>query len=369
MRLVLLALLAASPAAAQARPDSAGAPADTMPRVSFGGFIDSYYAWDFDRPSTFDRAYTTQPARHADFNVNLAFVDVKLAGPRYRGRLAMQFGTSVQSNYAGEPRIGSVSGPSVSQYIQEATLGYQLSPTVWIDGGVFFAHTGYESFISRDNLAYTRSLIADYSPYYEAGVKVTWTASAALTAQLDVVNGWQNISNYNSPPAAGIRVDYTVSPQWTVSYDNFVGDMAADSTPARVRFFNDFIVQFNPSAAWQLAGSFDIGTQSRSAPDGGSAWWYGTALFAKYHPTATIGVVVRVERYSDPDQVIVQTTLPYGFQTNGASLGVDVALRSRLLWRTELRGFRSTHPVWPKHVPGTYGRSDAVAVSSLALTL
>ena len=188
-------------------PDGGKVAPDTTPVRTFGGFVDTYYAWDFTRPATFDRAFTTQPVRHAEANVNLAYVDAKWSGPRYRGRLALQWGTSVQANYAAEPRIGAVSGPSVSQFIQEATAGYQLASTLWIDAGIFFAHVGYESWISRDNLAYSRSLVADFSPYYEAGAKMTWTASPKLTATFALVNGWQNISADNAAPAGGVRFD------------------------------------------------------------------------------------------------------------------------------------------------------------------
>jgi hypothetical protein len=76
----------------------APAASDTSPKITFGGFVDGYYAFDFNRPVNFDRAYTTQPARHNEFNVNLAFVEAKIDGPGYRGRLALQTGTSVQSN-------------------------------------------------------------------------------------------------------------------------------------------------------------------------------------------------------------------------------------------------------------------------------
>lgn len=204
--LALVASLAAASAAQQhGTRDSVKAARDTTPKIDFDGFVDAYYAWDADRPADFDRVYTTQPARHADFNINLAYVDVRVTGPRYRGRFAIQYGTSVQANDAGEPAIGHVSGSSVSQVIQEASIGYEISHTVWVDGGIFYAHTGYEGWVSRDNLTYSRSLVGDFSPYYEAGVKLTWQASASLTAQLDVVNGWQNISNYNTPPAGGIR--------------------------------------------------------------------------------------------------------------------------------------------------------------------
>jgi putative OmpL-like beta-barrel porin-2 len=364
-------LIAQSPAAdtAKARPDTAKAAPDTTPKITFDGYVDGYYAWDFDRTNNFDRAYTTQPARHAEFNINLAFVDMRIAGPRYRGRIAVQYGTSVQANYAGEPTIGHISGPSVSQFIQEATIGYQVSSTAWVDGGIFLAHTGYESWISRDNLTYTRSLMADYSPYYEAGVKLTWQPSAAITAQLAVVNGWQDISKYNTPPAAGIRVDYTVNPSLTLSYDNFVGNFGADTSATQIRFYNDFIAQYNPSSAWQFAAVFDVGTQSHSTADTGTATWYGATFIAKYHATPRVAIVGRVERFADPDQVIVKTGLPSSFETNGASFGADVALMPRMLWRTEVRGYWSSGRVWPAHRPGEYSRDDGFMVTSLALTM
>ena len=345
----------------------APASADSGPKVVLGAFLDGYYAWDGDRPPTFDRAYTTQPARHAEFNVNLAFLEANLTGPRYRGRLALQWGTSVQSNYAGEPQLGSVSGPSVSQFIQEATVGYQLAPRLWLDGGIFFAHTGMEGWISRDNLAYSRSLIADFSPYYEAGVKLTWAASSALTAQLVLVNGWQNVSNYNTPPATGVRLDWVASPRLTLSYDDFLGNATADSLLPHVRFYHDFIAQYNPAGRWQFAAAAAVGLQTRSAAGGGTATWYGASVFAKFHVTPRLGVVARLERYDDPDQVIVKTGLPAAFRTDGASLGVDVALTAPLLWRTEVRGYRSRDPVWPAVSAGQYKSTDWFVVTSLSL--
>jgi hypothetical protein len=159
-RQLLVLICLALPASLHAQ----GTPTDTATKITFGGFVDGYYAYDFNRPATLDRAYTTQAARHDEFNVNLAYVDATLSGPRLRGRFAAQFGTSVQANYATEPRLGTLSGPDVSRFIQEAFVGYQLAPTLWIDGGVFFSPFGSESWISRDNWTYTRSLIAENSP-------------------------------------------------------------------------------------------------------------------------------------------------------------------------------------------------------------
>jgi hypothetical protein len=50
------------------------------PAMHVGGFVDAYIAWDFTRPRSLDRFYTTQPARHSEFNVNLAFLEWQSMG-------------------------------------------------------------------------------------------------------------------------------------------------------------------------------------------------------------------------------------------------------------------------------------------------
>lgn len=77
------------------------APNDTAVRLTVGAFVDAYYAWDTGRPPSFDRSFaggapfTTQPTRHNEFNINLAFIEAAVRGARLRGRLALQTGTSV----------------------------------------------------------------------------------------------------------------------------------------------------------------------------------------------------------------------------------------------------------------------------------
>src|SRR5674476_464664 len=78
--------------------------------VHYGGFIDTYYAYDLNNPKTHEREFTTQPARHNEFNINLAYVEAVLKKERTRGRLALQFGQSVTKNTTLEPRQGATSG-------------------------------------------------------------------------------------------------------------------------------------------------------------------------------------------------------------------------------------------------------------------
>lgn len=370
---VVASLLGAC-ASATVAPALAQAPADTTIHVTFGGFVDAYYAWDFGRPPRLDRSFaggtlfTTQPARHNEFNVNLAYLEAVVAGPRVRGRLALQAGTSVQSNYAAEPTTGAISGPSLERHIQEATAGYRIADGLWVDGGIFYAHVGMESWVSRDNPHLTRSLVADYSPYYSSGVKLTWAATPRLSARLDVVNGWQNISENNAGKGAGVRLDYAPTPSATLSYYDFFSDEAGN----RLRTFNGVGGRLAAGRA-TVHGEFDVGTQRRSARGGGTATWYGGMLAARWRLDPRVWLVGRIERFDDADQVIVATgtrtdDTPNGpLRATGGSVGVDVAPVSRVLWRTEARGWRNRDAIFPDGANGTPKQTGGFVVSSLAL--
>lgn len=341
----------------------AQASADSTLTVKFGGFVDGYYAYDFNRPRSLDRAFTTQPTRHNEFNVNLAHVEAVLSGAKVRGRLAVQFGTSVQSNYAAEPRVGSTSGGDVSRYIQEAVVGLKLAPALWLDGGIYLSHIGSESWISRDNLTYTRSIMADYSPYYQSGVKLTWQATPTVTAQLNVVNGWQNISESNGNKGIGGRVDWSASPTVTLSAYNLISSEMPDSVDAQLRVFQGGSIKFVPNDKLTLVGTFDFGSQDLRDETGR---WYGTSLIARVQAAPHVALVGRVERYADPKQVILVTGGADAFKANGGSLGIDVTPAPRTLWRTELRTLAGSNAVFPKR-DGT-AKGNTVVVSSLALT-
>lgn len=339
---------------------------DTSRHVTWSGFVDTYYAYDFGRPRTFDRVFTTQAVRHDEFNVNLAFVAASLTSERIRGRIALQAGTSVQANYGGEPAIGAVSGPTLSRHIQEATAGARLAPSLWIDGGVYFSYIGWEGWISRDNPTYTRSLVAEYTPYYLSGVHLTWAPRlrdgfAPVTLQLHVMNGWQNVSENNHGKAVGIRVDWQMSPSVIVAYGNFIGNERPQGQPAATRVFNQLMAKAG-SGRLTVQGQGDYGWEAGHD-------WYGLVAIGRETVAPTVALSLRLERYSDPHQIIVATGVPAGFKTNGVSAGLDVGRSNGLVWRSEVRGMHATGLLFPSHGVADTSRNNLVLVTSLALTL
>ena len=360
---IVLAQVAATDTTAKA---PAAAP-DTTIKVTFGGFVDAYYAYDFGSAPKFDHSFAggalfqTQPSRINEFNINLAYVEANLSGNRVHGRLALQAGTSVQSNYSGEPTNGTVSGPSLARFIQEAFAGYQVTPELWIDAGIFYSNMGMESWASKDNPTYTRSLVAEYTPYYSSGVRAIWQATPELAVRLDVVNGWQNISETNTDKGAGLRLDYTASPTISLSYYDFFNNEVG----GRFRIFNGVGAKVT-SGATTLVAELDDGTLGAPSSGGSSASWWGFSAIARQQVTKRVALSGRVERYEDGDQVNIVTGLNDPFRGNGASIGIDVSPQARLLWRTEARGFFAGSPIFPNGT-GAPQKSCTFIVTSLAL--
>ncbi|MBX2994121.1 MAG: porin [Bdellovibrionaceae bacterium] len=344
--------------------------AETERKVTWGGFVDTQYSYDFNSPPNGDRVFTTQPARSNEFNINLGFVEAKLDSSKIRARFALQAGTSVQSNYSSEPRRGSVSGGDLSRHIQEARIGYAVSERTWVDAGIFFAHVGAESWISRDNLTLTRSLTAEYSPYYLSGAKITHVWSDRLSTLLLVTNGWQNISENNTDKNLGTGIEYSFD-QITLAYNAMFGnevspDLNGVARKGEFRHFHNFILKNRSPDRIEWIAQADFGFQRKPDSSSYSSWW-GTALAARYKLNEAQKVSLRLEHYEDLDQVIIVTGQGAPFNGTGGSIGFDQVLEEGLLWRNEVRYLAAAENLFPKD-GGSTAKDDTTVTTSLALS-
>ena len=154
-----------------------------------------------------------------------------------------------------------------------------------------------------------------------------------------------------------------------MSYYNFFSDEAGN----RLRTFNGIGAKVTSGRA-TLLGQFDLRTQGKSTADGETASWYGLTAIGRLQVTPNVGLSVRFERFDDEDQVIIATGIADDaasngpLRANGGSVGLDVALQARMLWRTELRGFGNTTAIFPDGVAGSPRKTSMFVVSSLAVT-
>lgn len=330
--------------------------------LSWDAVVDVYYAYDFNQPPGRLRAFATQPARHNEFNLNLALVRAQYATNRARASLGLATGTYVEANYAAEPDL--------FRNIFEGYAGVRLGGDTWLDAGVLPSHIGFESAITPGNRTWSRSLMAEFSPYYETGVRLSFQPVSKLAATVLVLNGWQNIRETNSGKAAGLQLQYRPTPRVLLNYSNYVGDEAPDVAEGEedpgslIRFFHDFYAQFAITDRLGLTGGFDIGTQERPGED--AALWYTAALLGHVQLWSKWALCARVEYFRDPDQAVVATGVEDGFITTSGSITLDHAPAERILLRLEGRLFGSRDRVWPS-ADGLTSR-DAFLVSSIAMT-
>ena len=128
-------------------------------KVNLEGFLDVYYAYDFDDASKQDRqSYIFNHNRNNTFSFNLALLKLTAETDNFRSNITFQLGDYVHYNLAHEP--------NALKNVFEAYGGVKIAKKVWVDVGVFSSNLGFESAISTENISLTRSLVAESSPYY-----------------------------------------------------------------------------------------------------------------------------------------------------------------------------------------------------------
>jgi hypothetical protein len=325
-------------------------------------FVDTYYAFDINQPADKNRPFFLYSHnRHNEFALNNAILSATYTTDKVRGSLGLITGTYARANYAAEPEL--------FRNIYEAFAGYQLAKGLWLDAGVFSSHIGAETAISLDNLTLTRSLMAENSPYYETGVKLTYEANDQLTLTALVLNGWQNIQENNDNKAIGTQIQYKPDQHVLLNSSTFIGKEKpayADTTLSTNRFFHNFFAQIEFSPKFTLLAAFDIGFQQKTNAGGYDAW-YTPNIILSYKPTVKMALAGRIEYYDDKAGIIIPTFAPNGFQTISYSLTLDYRPVEEVALRLEGRPFHSQESIFTNNtISSTPLNSNAFVIGSIA---
>ena len=361
MKLILtaLTLISALHSTFAQTADSTATSTPTQPAQASGltltGYVEAYYTHDFTAPKTSQErpGFLYNHKRNREVNLNLAFAKLAYVSDRVRGNLALQVGTYAQYNYAAEQDL--------VKNIFEANAGVKLSRNsdLWLDAGIFASHIGFESAISKDCWTLTRSLLAENSPYYLSGAKLTYnTGNGKWTLLGMATNGWQRVKKVDgySGPSFSTQVQYRPSSNLTLNWSSFIGADRPDSLK-QGRFFNNFYAIINPTGRFGVILGFDVGSDRkpvvRNGSDqrvdgGGNYVWYSPVVIARYKTSDKSYINGRVEYYDDKNAVIIAAGVPGvpGFKTTGYSLGYDYAILPSALFRIEGKVYTSKDPIF-----------------------
>lgn len=308
------------------------------------GYVEPYYSYDFSNPDNHLKpGFFYSFNRHNEVTLNLGLIKANYTTARARANIGLMTGTYTQYNLAAEP--------NVLQYIFEANAGYKLSESaeLWIDAGIMPSHIGFESAIGKDNWVLTRSLLAENSPYFEAGTRLSYTSPneqwylAAL-----YLNGWQRIvrPEANNTPAFGTQITFYPSDAVALNWSTFIGNDKPDDA-RQWRFFNNFYGIFQLTNHFGVTAGFDIGTEEEAKGEGDeNNIWFSPIIITRLALNDQLALGARAEYYSDEDGVIIATDTPNGFKTLGYSLNVDYIITDHALFRIEGRILNSKDEIF-----------------------
>ena len=331
---------------------------------SISGYAEVYYAYDFSNPDDHTRpSFLYSHNRHNEFNLNLGFVKAAYAADRFRGNLALAAGTYMNANYATEP--------GVLQNVYEANGGIKLSKNsnLWLDAGIFASHIGFESAVSKDCWVLTRSMLAENSPYYESGAKLTYISGNSKWLLSGLwLNGWQHIQRPqgNNTPAFGTQITFTPSSKVTLNYSTFIGNDKPDEVK-QMRYFHNLYGIIHLSDQFHLTAGFDYGMEQVAKGSSDFNTWYSPVLILKYDLNDTWSVAARGEYYADEHGVIIATGTANGFKTTGFSLNLDCRIRTNAVWRIEGRLLNSEDEIFTNR-DGDATNSNTAVTTSIAVS-
>jgi hypothetical protein len=332
--------------------------------ITMSAYAEMYYSFDLAQPENHLRpGFFYSFNRHNEVNLNLGMVKLNYAKNNVRGNIALMAGTYPQYNLAAEPEL--------LRSVFEANAGVKLSKKkeLWLDAGIMPSHIGFESAIGKDCWNLTRSLLADNTPYYEAGARLSYTSpnSKWYAAGL-LLNGWQRIARVdgNNTPAFGTQLTFKPNSTTAINWSTFVGNDKPDSV-SQMRIFNNLYAQFQVTERFGLILGCDIGMEEAAQGDSSSTW-ISPVVIPRFKINERTYIAARWELYQDEDGVIIATGTPNGFNTMGYSLNFDRWITPSVLWRIEGRMLQSEDKIFAD-ADAEATQSNTFITTSLAIAL
>jgi hypothetical protein len=292
------------------------APAWSVGPMEISGFIDGYYSYNANRPAdTIDGASGNQinslynfNDKTDQFNLSAAKLTLNHDPDPVGAHIDLLFGRT-------DTLVNGPSSADNGKYIEQAFISLK-PPTakgLELDFGKFVTSAGAEVIESKDNWNYSRSLLFVWAiPYFHFGLRSSLPISKTETIGVQVVNGWNNVSNSNGGVTVGLTSAY-VKPKYAWNVNYYTGPANAN-TQKGYRNLIDTTLLLTPTTKFNAYINYDYG-QNRDAvsPAAPSSTdnkllnhWQGVAFAARQQITAKSALAGRFEYFNDPQGYTTQ---------------------------------------------------------------
>jgi hypothetical protein len=309
------------------------------PKFQMHIVADWYYAYNSSAPKTDVIPLYVSMNQNNQVNNNLSYIDLKYETKRFKAHFIPAIGSFMTANSAIEK--------GVFKNVLEANVAVKLSKKkeFWLEGGVLGSPYTNENPYSQEHLTYTRSLAAEYVPYYQAGFKFTYKHNQKLKGSLYLLNGWQQIYDLNTNKSLGTQIEYKPNSKDVFNWNTYIGSERSLQNPNyRTRYFTDIFWTHNFEGAFSFATCAFYGLQEVAGLDGtlDVRPWGQVNFSARYSIKRWGSFSGRVEYFKDNQNTLIQgLNQNLGFNCLGASVGYNKYLIPVLLVRAECKTLHS----------------------------
>jgi hypothetical protein len=299
---------ATPPAATPAAPTAPAAPTWSVGPMDVSGFIDGYYSYNFNTPSSssitgqVNQLYNFND-KTDQFNLSAAKLTLNHDPDPVGAHIDLLFGrtntliNSAPTNSSSADQLNYIEQAFISMKPPKAK-GFEM------DFGKFVTSAGAEVIEAKDNWNYSRSLLfVNAIPYWHFGARASKPVSKTETIGAQVVNGWNNVSKSNGGATVGLTSAY-VKPKYTWNV-NYYGGPENPNTTSGMRNLIDSTLLLTPSAKFNAYINYDYG-QNRDAVTNPAPFnntklnhWQGAALAARGQVTPKAALAGRYEYFKD----------------------------------------------------------------------
>ena len=294
---------------------------DSAFAFKISGYVDVYYANFTDSVGTnmYQKFPDVSPKSNI-FGLNIAQLTGQFTSQKARAIITFHYGDLPASAWS-----------PVFNMIQEANAGLRITKKIWLDAGFFKTHIGTEALLPKDNIASSLSIITFYEPWWQAGIKLSYTPNDKLFICLHVLNGYNTYVDNNNKKSFGLTFNYSFGDKANIGYYNLVGEEFPDNikTP-HLRFLNNlvFTCQITPKLKTIIGVDYITQQHSVIADTTRTASVYSGIITLKYQLKPKFGIYARGENFSDKDGFLTgiitdSKSKQTGYFLNGATLGFE----------------------------------------------
>jgi hypothetical protein len=292
-----------------ATPAAAPAPVWSVGTMDLSGYVDGYFTYNHNRPAS-EANYNYNFNDLDQFNLEAAKVTINHDPDPIGAHVDLLFGrtnTLVQGNGLG------------ANYIEQAYLSVKPAKAKGfeMDFGQFVTSAGQEVIETMNNWSYSHGILfTDAIPYYHFGLRTSMPVTKSWTAGVQVVNGWNNVTDNNGGVTIGLTSS-VVKPKFTWNTNYYVGPENSGITPPSYagtqmgyRNLIDTTLLLTPTAKFSMYVNYDY-TQNHtpaipacsscetSAVKKDSKHVQGVAFSARGQVTSNAALVARYEYFAD----------------------------------------------------------------------